>query len=240
MTKLLTMLQKNVMLVVAAVAMIVVMYLIAFISEKLIEKKSQIKFSSEKTKINKMVFMAMLSAVALVLMYFDFPLPIAPSFYKIDFSEVPVLIGSFILGPCAGVLIEAVKVILHICLKGTQTAFVGDFANFILGCAFVVPASIIYHTKKTRTRAIIGLVVGSVIFMISGMVLNAVYLLPTYSVLYGMPIETLIAMGTKINKGINNVFTFVAFAVLPFNFIKSVVSSVITAFLYKFLNRLMK
>ena len=99
--------------------------------------------------------MAMLSAVAVVLMYFDFPLVfLAPGFYKLDFSEVPVLIGSFLLGPCAGVIIEAVKVLLHMCLKGTTTAFVGDFANFILGCAYVVPAAVIYHLHKTKKMAV--------------------------------------------------------------------------------------
>ena len=135
--------QKNIEFVGISLLLMIGVFAIARGSEVLIEKKTDVKFTSEKTKVNKTVIMAMLSAIAVILMYFDFPIPfIAPGFYKIDFSEIPVLIGSFMLGPCAGVIIEAVPVILHFCMKGTTTAFVGDFANFILGCMYVVPAAI--------------------------------------------------------------------------------------------------
>jgi riboflavin transporter FmnP len=221
--------------------MIVVVYLIALGCEKLIEKKNNYRFSSEKTKINKLVLMAMLSAIAAVLMYVEFPLTfIAPSFYEMDLSEVPIMIGSFMLGPCAGVIMEAVKILLKIVLKGTSTAFVGDFANFILGCAFVVPASVVYHTKKTKKRAIIGLIVGAAVLIVSGVFMNALYLLPKYSQLYGMPMETFISMGAKINPAISNVFTFVILAVAPFNLIKSIIVGVSTILLYKYLSRLIK
>jgi riboflavin transporter FmnP len=221
--------------------MIVVVYLIALGCEKLIEKKNNYRFSSEKTKINKLVLMAMLSAIAAVLMYVEFPLTfIAPSFYEMDLSEVPIMIGSFMLGPCAGVIMEAVKILLKIVLKGTSTSFVGDFANFILGCAFVVPASVVYHTKKTKKRAIIGLIVGAAVLIVSGVFMNALYLLPKYSQLYGMPMETFISMGAKINPAISNVFTFVILAVAPFNLIKSIIVGVITILLYKYLSRLIK
>jgi riboflavin transporter FmnP len=183
----------------------------------------------------------MLSAIAAVLMYVEFPLTfIAPSFYEMDLSEVPIMIGSFMLGPCAGVIMEAVKILLKIVLKGTSTAFVGDFANFILGCAFVVPASVVYHTKKTKKRAIIGLIVGAAVLIVSGVFMNALYLLPKYSQLYGMPMETFISMGAKINPAISNVFTFVILAVAPFNLIKSIIVGVITILLYKYLSRLIK
>ena len=218
-----------------------VVYFIAFGFEKLIEKKNNIKFSSEKTRVNKMVIMAMLAAISVILMYFEFPLTfIAPSFYEIDLSEVPVLIGSFLLGPCAGVVIEAVKVILKVCIKGTTTAFVGDFANFILGCMYVVPASIIYHTKKTRKMAIISLAAGGAILVVAGMLLNAWYLLPKYSELYGMPMDVLIAMGTKVNASIKDVFSFVALAVAPFNIIKALIDGTLTVILYKYLSHQLK
>ena len=237
MNRLVETLGKNVEFVIVSLLMIAFMYLVAFISERLIEKKKNIKFSSEKTKINKMVLIAMLSAVSVVLMYFDFPMAfIAPSFYKLDFSEVPVLIGSFMLGPCAGVAIEAVKVILHLCIKGTETAFVGDFANFILGCMYVLPASIIYHCHKSRKVAVISLITGGIVLIISGTVLNALYLLPKYTELYGMPIESFIAMGNKINSSINDIFSFVAIAVAPFNLIKAVIDGIITTVLYKYLS----
>lgn len=241
MKELFEMLQKNVGFVLISLAMMAAVYLIAFGCEKLIEKKTGAKFSSEKTKVNKMVIMAMLSAVAVVLMYFEFPIAfIAPAFYEMDLSEVPVMIGSFMLGPCAGVLMEAIKVILKICIKGTSTAFVGDFANFILGCTLVLPASVIYHLHKTRKNALVGLTVGGLFLMVSGVLLNAFYLLPKYSELYGMPVSTFIAMGQKINAGISDIFTFVILAVAPFNLLKALLVAVITMLLYKYLSRLLK
>ena len=233
--------KDNISFILVSLVMVVVVYFIAFGCEKIIEKKNGIKFSSEKTKINKLVIMAMFSAVAAVLMYVEFPITfIAPSFYEMDLSEVPVMIGSFMLGPCAGVIMEAVKVLLKLVLKGTSTAFVGDFANFILGCALVVPASVVYHTKKTKKRAIIGLVTGGIVLIVSGVFLNALYLLPKYSQLYGMPVETFIKMGAAINPAISNIFTFVILAVAPFNLIKATVVGVITMLLYKYLSRLIK
>ena len=233
--------QKNIEFVGISLLLMIGVFAIARGSEVLIEKKTDVKFTSEKTKVNKTVIMAMLSAIAVILMYFDFPIPfIAPGFYKIDFSEIPVLIGSFMLGPCAGVIIEAVKVILHFCMKGTTTAFVGDFANFILGCMYVVPAAIIYHTKKTRKMAMISLIAGGVILVIAGMLLNAWYLLPKYSELYGIPLDVLIAMGTKVNASITDVFSFVALAVAPFNIIKAIIDGIVTVILYKYLSHQLK
>ena len=233
--------KDNISFILVSLVMVVVVYFIAFGCEKIIEKKNGIKFSSEKTKINKLVIMAMFSAVAAVLMYVEFPITfIAPAFYEMDLSEVPVMIGSFMLGPCAGVIMEAVKVLLKLVLKGTSTAFVGDFANFILGCALVVPASVLYHTKKTKKRAVIGLVTGGIVLIVSGVFLNALYLLPKYSQLYGMPVETFIKMGAAINPAISNIFTFVILAVAPFNLIKATVVGVITMLLYKYLSRLIK
>lgn len=233
--------KDNISFILVSLVMVVVVYFVAFGCEKIIEKKNGIKFSSDKTKINKLVIMAMFSAVAAVLMYVEFPITfIAPAFYEMDLSEVPVMIGSFMLGPCAGVIMEAVKVLLKLVLKGTSTAFVGDFANFILGCALVVPASVLYHTKKTKKRAVIGLVTGGIVLIVSGVFLNALYLLPKYSQLYGMPVETFINMGAAINPAISNIFTFVILAVAPFNLIKATVVGVITMLLYKYLSRLIK
>lgn len=241
MKELLEGLSKNMVFILVSLAMMVAVYLIALFFEKMIEKKTQHKFSSEKTKVSKLVIMAMMSAIAVVLMYFEFPVTlIAPSFYEMDLSEVPVMIGAFLLGPCAGVIIEAVKIILKICIKGTSTAFVGDFANFLLGCMLVVPASVVYHFKKTKKNALAGLVTGGIILIISGVFLNAFYLLPKYSELYGMPIEAFVAAGHAVNSGINSVMTLVVLAVAPFNFIKAFIVGLITMILYKYLSRLLK
>lgn len=176
----------------------------------------------------------MLGAIAMILHILDFPLvAIAPSFYKLDFSEIPVMIGAFCLGPVGGVVIELVKILLKLIIKGTSTAFVGDLANFVVGCSFVVPAAVIYHLKKTRTMAIIGLTVGTVVLVVFGTMFNALYLLPAFATLYGMPLESIISMGTAVNGAVTNVTTFVIFCVGPLNLIKGICISVPTILLYK-------
>ena len=133
-------------------------------------------------------YVAIFSALAGVLMLFEIPLFFAPVFYKIDLSEIPVLICTFYLGPVAGVLTEMFKVLIKLLLKGTTTAFVGDFANFAVGCSFILPASMIYHAKKSRKTALIGMLVGTLVMTIFGSLFNAVYLLPKFAALYGMPL----------------------------------------------------
>lgn len=176
---------------------------------------------------------AILGAIAFVLMLFEFPLPFAPSFYQIDLSEVAVLIGTFAMGPVEGVIIEALKIVLHILFHGTTTAYVGELANFIIGCAFIVPAGIIYKHHKTRKTAMIGMFTGTLCMALAGSLINYFVLLPMYSTLYGMPMDTIIAMGTAIFPAVKNMLTFVCLCVVPFNLFKGAVVSVLTGILYK-------
>ena len=126
-----------------------------------------------RNKIRTMAQVGMLGAIAVVLMLFEIPLPFAPSFYEIDFSEVPVLVGSFTMGPIAGITIELIKILLNLAINGTTTAGVGEFANFLIGCAFIVPAAVIYKRKRTRTGAIIGMASGTVFMAVVGCFLDA-------------------------------------------------------------------
>ncbi|MDO5424755.1 MAG: ECF transporter S component [Eubacteriales bacterium] len=190
--------------------------------------------------LRTMVQVGMLGAVSVVLMMFEIPLWFAPSFYKIDLSEVPVLIGAFAMGPAAGAMIEFIKILLHLIIEGTTTAGVGDLANFLIGCSLVVPAAWIYKKKKTRKNAVIGLICGTVFMTVVGCFLNALVLLPAYATAFGMPMEALVGMGTAVNAAITNVTTFALFAVAPFNIIKGVVVSVITMLLYKRISPILK
>ncbi len=183
---------------------------------------------------------SLLSALATVLMFIEIPLWFAPSFYKIDLSEVPVLIGTFTLGPVAGVLIELIKNLLHIVLKGTESAFVGELANFILGCSLVIPSSLIYLKTKTKKSAMLGLAVGTLCFILAGCVLNAYLLLPTYAKLFNMPIDALVAMGTAVNPKITSLTGFIFMAVAPFNLLKGVLVSIVTILLYKQVSPIIK
>ena len=104
---------------------------------------------------------ALCAALGGVLMLFELPLFFAPSFYKLDLSELPVLFCGFFLGPVAGVVCELLKVVLKLLLKGTTTAFVGDFANFCVGCSMILPATVVYHIRKTKRSALLGMLTGA-------------------------------------------------------------------------------
>ena len=213
-------------------------FLALFFVAMLVERKF-LKTLKEVNKTRRMAYIAIFSVLAAVLMFFEVPLFFAPSFYEIDFSEVPVLISTFYLGPVAGVTTDLLKSVLKLLLKGTSTAFVGDFANFVIGCSFVLPASILYHTKKSKGTAIGGMALGTACMTVFGSAFNAFYLIPTYSTLFGMPLEAIVGMGTAVNSSINSVTTLVLFAVVPFNLLKGVLVSIITFLLYKRVEKLL-
>ena len=172
-----------------------------------------------RSRSRNISYVAMFSALGGVLMLLEIPLFFAPGFYKMDLSELPVLMSAFYLGPVAGVITELLKVLLKLLLKGTSTAFVGDF--------------VIYHHHKTRRTAIIGMAVGTLCMTVFGSLFNALYLIPKFAELFHLPIDQIVAMGTAVNKGITSVPTLVLFAVVPFNLIKGIVDSALTYLLYK-------
>ena len=196
--------------------------------------------TSSLFSIKSMAVMAILAAATVPLMWFEIPLWFAPPFYELDFSEVPVLIGAFALGPIAGIIIEFLKILLNLVTTGTQTVGTGELANFIIGCSFVVPASIIYYKNKTLKSAIKGLVVGTMIMVVLGAFMNAFVLLPIYAYFFNMPMDGLVKMGTTVNPAINNISTFIFYAVVPFNMIKGVLVSLITLLIYKRISGLIK
>lgn len=198
------------------------------------------KPAAVKTNVRKMVMIAMLGAVSMILMWFEIPLWFAPPFYKIDLSEVPVMIGAFALGPVSGILIELMKVILKVITKGTTTAFVGDFANFLIGCALIVPAGIIYSRCKSKKNALFGMIVGTAVMTVAGCLINAYVMLPVYGKAFGMPMDALVAMGSAVNPAIKGLGTFVILAVAPFNLLKGVLVSAATLLLYKHVSPVLK
>lgn len=193
-----------------------------------VSKRQGLKFDARSiTQIG------ILSGIAFLLMMFEFPLWFAPAFYRLDFSELPVLIGGFALGPVAGILIELVKVILYVVIHGSSTAGVGDLANFLIGCSLVVPSAIFYKYHKTRKNAVVGLIFGTLAMVLVGSLMNAYVLLPVYAVAYHMPMSALISMGSVVNPSINSLQTFILLAVAPFNLFKGVTISCLTMLLYK-------
>ena len=227
MEKLLNQILENLSFIGMCIVIVAALFLLA----KLSEKKLTLHKVSEARRIS---IVAICAALATVLHILDFPLVfLAPEFYKLDFSELPVMLCGFYLGPSAAVACEGIKILLKLLLKGTSTAFVGDFANFAVGCSLVLPAIIIYHLHKSRKSALLGLIVGSLVLTIFGTAINAVYLLPKFAQLYGMSLDMIIGMGSKVNASVTDVTTFVLICVAPLNLVKGTMVSILTMLLYK-------
>ena len=216
---------ENVQFVLLCLAVTAAVVLLAWGGERLVMKKRH-RLNTAHT----ITTVGMLAAISGVLMVIELPLFFAPPFYKLDFSELPVLICAFSLGPVAGVVCEL--------LKGTSTAFVGDLANFLVGCSFVLPASILYQKLLSKKGAVASLALGTGVMTVFGSLFNAWFLIPRFAVMYGLPLDAIIAMGTQVNGAITDLSTLVLLAVVPFNLLKGVLVSVLTFFLYKRVERL--
>lgn len=171
--------------------------------------------------LNKMIKISLLSAIAVVLMYFDFPIIPAFPWLKIDLSELPALMGGFAYGPVVGGIIVILKVFLRFLIKGTETGFVGEAANIIVGLALVVPAAWLYHRNKGKKTAILGMVIGALVMQILGIISNVYFLLPAF----GMKLE-----GTEL-------MNYIFLGLIPFNWAKALIVCIATYLLYKRVSR---
>jgi len=187
----------------------------------------------KNNKLNTMIKISLLSVMAFILMFFEVALPIFPDFLKIDISDIPALLGAFALGPVEGIAIELFKNVLKLIFKGTQSGFVGEFANFIVGSILVFTAGSIYKAKKSKKTALIGLIAGSLAMSIAASVLNYTVFLPLFAKVFKAPIDAFVAMGSKVNPNIDSLKDLVLWSILPFNLLKGVVVSVITIPIYK-------
>ena len=230
--------KDNLTFLLVCLLIVVAIFVVASVTEKALRKKNSMPRTNSPAR--RVALVGVFSAIAAVLMLFELPLWFAPSFYELDFSEIPVMICAFAMGPVAGVAAELCKVLLKLVLKGTTTAFVGDFANFVVGCSLVLPASIAYYAKKSKKTAILGLILGTVVMTVFGSGFNALYLLPKFSELFGMPMDAIISMGTAVNSSIHSVWTLVFFAVVPFNILKGLLVSAVTMLLYKHISPILK
>lgn len=191
----------------------------------------------KKFKLATLLKIAILGAISFLIMMIDFPLWFAPSFYELDFSDVPALIGAFSLGPLAGIIIELIKNILNVALTGSITGGIGEIANFLIGAIFVGTAGIIYKKNKTRKSAIIGMALGTLLMALLGSALNYFVLLPLYSKI--MPIETILDLAKAVNSIVVDLKTLVIYTVFPFNLLKGFLVSLLTIPLYKRLSKVL-
>jgi len=189
--------------------------------------------NTAKKRLHTVTKIAILTALSSIIMLLEFPLWFAPGFYKLDLSEAVILMGGFAMGPLAAAIIEFLKNLINLLLNGTSTAFIGEFANFITGCAFVVPASLIYTYMKNKKGALIGLCTGTLSLALIGSLLNYFVLIPAFSRFYNMPLDSIISMGSAVNPLVADLKTLVAFAVAPFNLVKGLLCSTLNLLLYK-------
>ncbi len=178
-----------------------------------------------------MIKVALLAAMARVVMYLEFPLPMFPPFLKLDFSDVVPLIGSLALGPAAGVLIELLKCLLQ--LVNSTTGGVGSLANFIVGAAYVAAAGAYYQRHKTKRGAMIGLALGTVTMILAGAVVNYFITIPLYGIVMGWSEEMIVGMSAKMIPVIRSKETLILFAFCPFNLLKGILLTAIAIPLYK-------
>ena len=170
----------------------------------------------------------LLSAMAVILFYIEIPIV---AFYKLDLSTLPAILAGFAMGPLQGIAVIIVKNLVH--MLGTSTACVGELADILMSCAFVVPASLYYRRHKDRKSALVAMLIGSVTMVVVSVLVNYFILIPAYQVLMNLPLAVIIGMGQKVFGFIDTTVELVLAITAPFNILKAVVLSVVTYLLYK-------
>ncbi len=184
--------------------------------------------STTKSRISvaRMTRIAILAAAASILFLIEIPIV---AFYKLDLSNIPVLLGAFSMGPVPGLIILGLKSAIG--LLHSSSAGVGELADFVMGAALIIPASIIYHRNKNRKNAIIGMAIGTVCMVIVGVLMNKWVMLPFYMGAFHMDMDGIIkAAGVA---GVDSEWKLLLLVTGPFNLLKGVVLSIVTALIYK-------
>ena len=170
----------------------------------------------------------LLAAMAVILYYIEIPVV---AFYKLDLSTLPAILAGFAMGPVQGVAVVVIKNLVH--LLGTSTAGVGEMADILMSCAFVIPASLLYRRNKTRKGALRAMLAGGAAMTVAGVLVNYFILIPAYQVLMNLPLEVIIGMGQKVLSFVDSTLKLVIFITAPFNLLKAAVLSGTTYLLYK-------
>ncbi len=200
------------------------------------EKTITVQKKSSIQNVRMLTMTAVLSAIAFVLAFFEFPVPLSPSFARMDLSDLPALIGAFVYGPVSGILIELVKNALQ--LLTSSTGGIGELANFIMGSSFVVAAGLIYKHHKTKKTAMLACLIASIVMGVVAAIVNYFILLPIFETF--MPLDQLIASFGEFMPFIKTKLDVVLFNAFPFNLLKGVGISIVTMLLYKRLTPILK
>ena len=177
---------------------------------------------------------AVLTALASILFLFEIPVV---AFYKLDLSNLPVLLGAFSMGPAAGTVILLLKSLIG--MTHSSSMYVGELADFLMGAALILPAALIYRKNKTRRNALIGMLVGTLLMIIVGVLVNWQIMIPFYMQAFGMSIDKVVGMATKTLPFVQTEWQLLLFVTAPFNLLKGAVLSLLTYLLYKRLSPLL-
>ncbi|MBQ7596549.1 MAG: ECF transporter S component [Clostridia bacterium] len=191
----------------------------------------------KNSSVRKIAVTAIMSAMAVVLMFLDFSIPIMPSFIKLDFSELPALITSFALGPVWGIAVCFIKNLIVGLLK-TQTGYIGELSNFILGATFVAVAGFVYKHKKSRKTAFIGALIGALAMAAISLPSNYFIIYPIYTKM--MPIEAILEAYQSIYHGATSLFKALLIFNVPFTFFKGLCNTLLTFLIYKKISPILK
>ncbi|WAW15878.1 ECF transporter S component [Peptostreptococcus equinus] len=170
-------------------------------------------------------------------MFIEMPIPIFPSFLKIDISDIPALVAGLALGPIAGFMVEFIKNLLHL-ITSTQTGGVGELANVIVGGSFVVTSSMIYRKNRDAKSYIKAFLAATIVMTLVGSIVNYFFLLPFYGQLMGM--DAIIGMGKAVNPKVNDLLSFVLWFIAPFNLLKGLILSILSVPFFKKLDNILK
>ncbi|MBQ9534705.1 MAG: ECF transporter S component [Clostridia bacterium] len=192
--------------------------------------------SQKMGRTRRLAGVAMLGAVGFILMFFDFSIPIMPSFIKVDFSELPALLASFAYGPISGAAVCLIKNVLHLTVG--RTGGVGELSNFLLGCLYVVPAGLIYRRLRTRKGALLGSLAGCVVSAALSLPLNYFLIYPLYRKL--LPIDAILSMYQAIDPSCKTLFDALLRFNVPFTFAKELIVCAITFLIYKKLSPMLR
>ena len=190
----------------------------------------------KRVDVRKMTMTAMLAAVATVLMFFSFSVPLMPSFIKLDFSELPALIAAFAFGPLSGVTVCLVKNLVNVLF--TTTGGVGELSNFGLGASFVFTAGLVYKHKKNRKSALLGSIIGAAAMAVIGVFSNYYVVYPVYTAF--MPMEAILGMYRAINPNVETLWDALIWFNMPFTFVKGLCSTAMSFVIYKPLSPVLK
>lgn len=196
--------------------------------------------NTKKISTRKIAVIAVMSAIATVIYYLDFPVPLMPSFIKLDLSNVISLITGFALGPVSGVLVCLIKDVIHLVIKGLGTTMgVGDIFDFVTSAVFTLTASLIYRKNRTKKGAVIASLIGTLVFTIVSLPLNYFVTYPIYAKAFG-GMEAIIGAYRQIMPGVKNLFAALCIFNVPFTFIKGLLCTLITMLIYKPLSPIIK